>query len=237
MIILGHHNTDGFHIHASRNHLAYRYVPVAIGTLTTIWWGNIITTLGRMTPYISMAAPIQPAGRNSDRVARCLGPTYQIDVPFFKTKSVAKNRHWLLLIGMITRQVTMLVIIPLKATFIQIVASDNGWTIIVLPKVGYALVSIYATLIFAAIGMLIRLWNRETGLKWDPVSIADQLALVQTSNIFGMFQGLEFANAKKYTQQLRKLQFESLKLGYWKHPKDNTFWYGLALSGTFLTKS
>jgi hypothetical protein len=31
--------------------------------------------------------------------------------------------------------------------------------------------------------MLVRLTNRDTGLKWDTISIADQLALVQHSNL------------------------------------------------------
>ena len=230
MIFLGHKNQDGFHVQTSRNHLAFRYVPAAIGTLTTIWWRTVISTLGRMTPYISMAAQASVYERSSHRVHRTLNNTYADDIFTWNFWSMAANGHWLLFISVLAQRLMMIFIVPLKASFISIVADQNGWTIIVLPKVGYALISIYATLICVATGMLIRLWDRDTGVKWDPVSLADQLTLVQGSNLLGMYQGLEFANQKQCADALkeRSPQYGSLRLGYWKHRTDGTIWHGLA---------
>jgi hypothetical protein len=231
MIILGHYNQDGFHIHQTANHLAYRYVPAAIGTVTTIWWRTIISTLGRMTPYISLAAQSETDGKQIRRTlsnAYAFGNVYADNITIRDMLKIARNGHLLLLTSLYVQRIMVAVIVPLKAAFLQIVADGDGWTIIVLPHVGYALIGIYAILIVLTIGILIRTWNRGTGLKWDPVSVADQLALFQGSNILQMYQGLEFANANECIKVLmeRGDWFGHLRLGYWK--RGGSIWHGIA---------
>jgi hypothetical protein len=232
MIFLGKQNGNTFHISNSQRHMAFRYVPAAVGTLTTLWWRTVITALGRMTPYISMAAKAKPSLRDGDisrKVHRTLENAYANNIFTLNIITIAQNGHWLLFISIIVQRLMMLFIVPLKASFLQIVPDSNGWTVIVLPKVGYALISIYGVLFLVTLVMLIRLWDRSTGVKCDPVSIADQLALVQGSNILGLFQGLEFANRLQMNNVLkeRSPQFGSLRLGYWRHRQNGTIWHGL----------
>jgi hypothetical protein len=230
MIVLGFRNTNGFHVHAIRNHLAFRYAPAAVGTLTTIWWRTIITTLARMTPYITMAAPLKRQGGNRSKVQWALGNAFASDIDNREIISVAESGHWLLFISVFVQRLMLIFIVPLKASFIQIAANDHGWTITVLHQVGYALISIYGTLIFVTVAMLIHLWGRDTGLKWDPMSVADQLALVQGSNILKLFQRLEYANRRDCMRELenRIPHCASLKLGYWIHRRNESIWHGLA---------
>lgn len=78
--------------------------------------------------------------------------------------------------------------------------------------------------------MLLGLWNRDTGVKWDPVSVANQLALVQGSNILGGFHGLDFAGPELsvIVLQNRSSAFGVVRLGYWRHRSTRSIWHGLA---------
>jgi hypothetical protein len=230
LMSLAHHNIDYFRIHTLRSHLAFRYVPVAVGTLTVMWWRAIMTALARMTQYISMATPDKHENKGY-RIHRTLLNEYATTA--FNPANVvgvARNGDWLLFICLVLQVMMMILLVPLKASFVLITADDDGWIVAVLPKVGYALISIYAFLIIATAYILVRLWDRETGVKWDPVSIADQIALVQGSNIFPMLEGLEFATPKDCSNILaaRSSRFGALRLGYWRHRCNGTIWYGLA---------
>jgi hypothetical protein len=222
---------NGFHIRKTRNHVAYRYVPPAIGTLTTIWWRMIITTLARMTPYISLAAQHEGHRHSPHRLQRILQNDYAhaIFEPIDLT-SVAASGHWMLFGCLVIQFIIMIVIVPLKAVFIQIVSDETGWTVIIVRPVGYTLIVIYGTLTLVTFAVMLTLYDQDTGLKWDPASIADQLALVQGSNIMGIFQGLEFALSKKCTEQLKKRSpwYGDIRLGYWKHKRTGAIWHGLA---------
>ncbi|KAF8860283.1 hypothetical protein BDZ45DRAFT_316576 [Acephala macrosclerotiorum] len=230
MIVLGHYQIGGYHITSTSHHLAFRYVPPAIGTLTTVWWRTIISTLARMTPYMTMAGDYGNA-RNPHRLQQLLQNAYAHAVfePIDLT-SVAARNDWLLFISLIVQFVIMIMIVPLKAVFIQIVADEPGWTVVVVPGVGYALIAIYSTLILVIIAIIASHWGRETGLKWDPVSLADQLSLVQGSNVLYIFQGVEFALSKACTKELKRRSpfYGVVRLGYWKHKTTDDIWHGLA---------
>jgi hypothetical protein len=230
MIDLQRRSTEGFHIHKTQNHLVFRYVPAAIGTLTTLWWGTVISALCRMNPYMVMAAQTTKHGHESKKLARTLGNVNDNNPMTWDAKSIRHDGHWLVLLSMITQGIIRILIVPLKASFLQIVADEEGWRVIVLLKVGYALISIYTALIIVAILLLIRLRGRDTGIKADPVSIADQLILVQGSNVLRMFQGLEFAGLREYIDTLtqRGQKFGPMRLGYWKSRRDDSIWHGVA---------
>jgi hypothetical protein len=230
LILIAHNKTHYLRVHTLSTSLAFRYVPVAIGTLTIIWWRSIMTALARTTQYISMA------GQNNHekahhRLQRTLLNEYATTAfnPA-NVMGVARNGHWLLFICLVLQVMMMILLVPLKASFVLVTAGGHGWTVAVLCEVGYALIAIYVCLLLATTYILARLWDRETGLKWDPVTIADQVALVQGSNIFPMLEGLEFATPRECSSILatRSSHFGTLRLGYWMHRCNGTIWYGLA---------
>jgi hypothetical protein len=206
----GSQTAHTFHIHESRNYLAFRYVPGATGTLTVILWQAIVTSLARMTPYISLAEQSEGASKNN-HLRTALGNIQSSHVLTSNLYSVAAEGYWLLFSSMLARHI-LVVIVPLKASFLQIVADDTvttGWTIYVLPKVGYILITMHSILLVVTICILARLWDCNTGVKWDPVSIADQLALVQCSNVLEMYKGLEFATQNQCAAELKIRGHES----------------------------
>lgn len=225
LIYSAHNEAEHFYVHDTQNYLAFRYVPAAIGTLTTIWYRAIAGSLFRMTPYISMAAP-----DGSHGARRIIQNDYADLNGVWNLINMAQNRHWLMLISISVLIIINPLMVPLKAAFVQITPNDNGWTVVVLLKIGYALISIYACLIITVTFILIRLWNRDTGVKWDPASVADQIALFQGSNVLPLFDGLEFAlpMMRHKILQSRAPYFGTVRLGYWRHKRSHVIWHGVA---------
>lgn len=71
-------------------------------------------------------------------------------------------------------------------------------------------------------------------MKWDPVSIVDQLALVQGSNVNTIYQGLEIAKPNRFRklQEQRISQRGHLRLGYWRRGGSSQLWHGIAIEPT-----
>jgi hypothetical protein len=110
---------------------------------------------------------------------------------------MARNKHLLTLALVAISTLIQPFFVPLKNSFLHIAPDDTGWQIQVSLNVWYASVVSYLLFIFCAIMILVRMWSQTTGLKWDVVSIADQLALVQGSNLLKALHGLDFANKQQ----------------------------------------
>jgi hypothetical protein len=232
ILIICHGTPYGFHIVQSNTYIACRYIPVAIGLITTHGWHSMIAAFARMIPYINAAQP-EARGNKDRRLGRTLINRYADHAFAGDISSMAANGDWLLCITIIVQEVAFIIIVPLKASFLQILvdtSANSGWRVTVYPAIGHALIAIYVILILLTALMLTSLFGCDTGVKWDPVSIADQLALVQRSNLLDMYDGLEFANQYKCAEELRGRdpRFGTLRLGYWKHRSDGSIWHGLA---------
>jgi hypothetical protein len=62
----------------------------------------------------------------------------------------------------------------------------------------------HSILLLVMICILAQLWDYNTGVKWDLVSIADQLVLMQGSNVLAMYKGLKFATQNQCAAELKK---------------------------------
>lgn len=225
-----------FPVESSSSAIAFRFGPAAIGSVTTIWWKVVASNLARLTPYISMAAkrnPVEGNGYGHRKVQRTLNAYYAdglIEPNIFDVASLARNGLWLLFLSCITLIIVTLLLVSLKAAFVQTTPTSSGWDISVSPAIGYALISMYGLLVGTTLAILVRLYNRHAGLKWDPVSVADQLALLQGSNIGSPFTGLKTFTYWDYRRWLheRVPAFGPIRLGYWKHKTTGEVWHGIA---------
>ncbi len=224
-------------IHTTYGALACRYVPSAIGFITTLWWRTVVTTFSRISPYISMAAERSPreiSGSRNRKAQRTLHAFYAdaMFLPdFHHLPSLARNGHWLLFATTLASIIVGVSLVGLKAAFVQVTPKGAEWNIAVSAKIGYSLISIYGLLSVMTASILLRIRHRDTGLRWDPVSVADQLALLQNSNIGSLYAGLETCLYKEYREVLRKraLDFGPIRLGYWKNRQNGAVWHGIAL--------
>ena len=153
-----------------------------------------------------------------------------LELGMFLSISTVVDGHWLLFVSNLVTSVLTFLLVPLIATFVQVSPSENGWKAVISDKKGYTLISIYGLLALLTAVILARLSGRDSGLKWDPVSIADQLALIQGSNIWNIFSGLEFSSQKDFPASLkeRTTNFGTIRLGCWKHRQEDACWHGIA---------
>lgn len=237
VLLWGRRVGDSYHVDKSSDALAFRYVPAAIGALTVIWWQNIVSNYARMNPYILMAAKQAASDdcRSRNRKGqRTLNGFYDvlIEPTFFGLEAFAAHGHWLLIANSFVLNIARIFLVGLKAAFIQTTPTADGWSIRVSGDIAYALVTMYSLLITMTLTILVWLYNRDTGLKWDPVSIADQLALLQSPDVRALFANLETCSYAEHrmTIKTRALDFGALRLGYWKERRDQKIWHGIAFT-------
>lgn len=104
---------------------------------------------------------------------------------------------------------------PLKSVlFISQGDPGRGWEAQVSSPVAHVLISIYVYLICLTLALLKALWGYWTGLKWNPVSIADQLVLLHGSDILDDFNGLDIVDWKTMDSLEGQVNTDS-KWYYW----------------------
>ena len=233
-IVLFRQDPRRFHLRKDSYRMTFRYLPGIIGSVSSIWYRSISSTYGRITPYVTMAAASTAhKGKRQESYHDTLQQEGTLNVfnpNLSDLRRMAKNKHLLTLALVTISALIQPFFVPLKNSFLHIAPDDTGWQIQVSFNVGYALVVSYLLFIFCTIMILVRMWSQTTGLKWDVVSIADQLALVQGSNILKAFHGLDFANKWQMdsVMKLRANRYGVLRLGYWRAKNDTSLiWHGI----------
>ena len=223
LIAASHYRPDLLHIRRSLNRSLGEYVPGILGSITTILFRTVVLSYDRIMPCIAMASvPITPsiASKPASRAKYPSASGVRLGYTFFE--SDGRLLTTFLNLG---RIYLPLGLVPLKSTFLQIAQDEtnSGWTLAVSNRVGYCLIVIYLYLVVCTVSVIWSLWSDHTGLKWEPSSWAARLALVNGSNIFPAFEGLEyFRNSDFRYRTARSLveewdsQFGILRLGYWQ---------------------
>ena len=221
-----------FHIHATASRFTIRYLPSLIGTLSDLIFQSVVVSFARIVPYIIMATPVYP----EDKCATARQTLLSNYFPMFAVIDTIQNRHFHLLSMWLVQFFLNPFITPAKSTLVQKRASDqdqNLWTISISGASAKYLIFNYSVLFLIVLGLLIYLWDKRTGLKWDPVSLADHLMLLQGSNILGDFSGLEYSS-QSFVERIHGknykfggLKMERYRLGYWRHRPTDQYWHGI----------
>lgn len=117
--------------------------------------------------------------------------------------------------------------VPLQSCLFQtqyhIGNPQNTWWWTTVRPIGWTLIVLYGLLTIALFAVMARFTRFQTGLKWDPVSIADILVLFNRSNIISDFEGLEIVDIKDKIRKPRPY-----RLGYWTtSDRANEVYYGI----------
>ncbi|KAH0536444.1 hypothetical protein FGG08_006684 [Glutinoglossum americanum] len=123
--------------------------------------------------------------------------------------------------------------VPLQSSLFQVRLVDVGgqhtWRWVVVEPVLWPLVGIWAIIAISGLSLCFYFSGRHTGLKWDPVSLADIFTLLQRSNSLTDFSGSEiFENRKAFQDKLKQ---RTDRLGYWRTTKSDDIFYALAEEG------
>ncbi|KAI8713657.1 hypothetical protein NCS52_01310600 [Fusarium sp. LHS14.1] len=85
---------------------------------------------------------------------------------------------------------------PLKSSLFQLVEDGRGWQIHVSKLFGFVGLAIYFWLLSTTFSIFYHLRSRQTGLKWNPAPLASQLCLLQGSNVFDSFEGIDYSDLR-----------------------------------------
>ncbi|KAF8542613.1 hypothetical protein BDD12DRAFT_876013 [Trichophaea hybrida] len=205
---------------------AIRFLPPAVGTISTLTMATVLTEVARLTPYITMASA------TNDVAYRSIFANYfPYGSPFGE---VTRRRHFTLLTLQWAAIIFQGFVTPLKSIlFTQISAGGNKTPQSELGKlladnsqaqdqrvrvanvVAVILILIYAVGALGLCFTAFRLRNKETGLRWNVDSIADMIVLLRHSNALKPFQYLDWERISK-NEFAELLWNQHLRLGYWK---------------------
>ena len=146
--------------------------------------------LPRILPYMYMAA--------SDRATRQQGAGANgvliVRIPFIPVLAYRllplTNGQWLKF-RLLSSRFVVFYITSLKSGFLGTTPVDNGYIVTPHPAIAWELITIYLFDVILTLWILVVVYTYPTGLKWDPTTIADQIAMFHDLNALDDFRELE----------------------------------------------
>lgn len=195
---------------------ATQVLPVVIGTITVLFLKGMALTLSRLSPFILCAT--SNGASAGDTILRQYFPGPKL-VEAWKKQNFLLLCVWILYLA-------GNVIVAFKAALIN--ATDEKGLIVT----HWALIPLIVIYGLIALVILTVMWTlrgkKLTGLRWDPVSIADHLMLFRHSNVLIYFDGTDLAEKDSMFEALKRLH---LRLGYWER-ENGDIWHGFGLMET-----
>lgn len=208
-------------------YFVFEYLPQIFGMIILVWLLQIEIALIRIAPFMAMTS-----GNTKTRSAAQFLNLYPTQ---FLLPKIEYFRAGLPLLGACFVIFWLfLFTVPLLGASFNVAfygPRDNGaWRWVAVQGVIWTIIVLYILLIVALIALLIKLRRSETGLKWDPRSLADVIAMLERSNFLNEYTGTEI-----YTHlgDFRKRLWNSTpRLGYWHTSHQPTdIHYGIGEEG------
>ncbi|KAF2452427.1 hypothetical protein BDY21DRAFT_329159 [Lineolata rhizophorae] len=215
---------DGF---GGSRYFVFQYLPTLIDTIILVWLFQIQIAVMRIVPFMSMADH-----SNTARTPGILLDMYPSEflVPKFQYFRAGQPILGACFVIFWLFPFT----IPLLASSYNVRyftnTSPNLWRWVAVQGVIWTVVVLYVFLIFALVLLCLVIWRRDTGLKWDPRSLADLICMLERSNIMNDYAGSEAFTSKSEFHY--RLAHRTDRLGYWhtsKRPRD--IFYGIGEPG------
>ncbi|KAK0709973.1 hypothetical protein B0T26DRAFT_429748 [Lasiosphaeria miniovina] len=233
LVIFGRVQPPWFQFRSDSSYQLWFYAPGIIGFLTTVLWRGTIQSYNRIIPYVRMAnLPISYEdqgglggeeayrGFTTEQLNAIPGGTVNIGV----VVQLWKRGDYMSVAVNLTPFCTLL-LTPLKSSLFQLIQDDSGWNIRVSVGFGVVAMAIYAWLLLVTLSIAIHLRKKRTGLKWNPATLAAQLALIQGSDIFGSFTEIDTTKWRFLNDAIQSWSQGPTKkclcLGYWKQKQAN----------------
>ncbi|ORY09252.1 hypothetical protein BCR34DRAFT_376524 [Clohesyomyces aquaticus] len=205
-------------------YFVFEYLPTMLGMVVLMWLFQIQIALQRVVPFISMASD-SPQQR-SEAVFLQLYPMQFLlpKLEYFKAGQPLVGAcfivFWLFSWT-----------IPLLASSFNVRFDLNSrvWRWVAVQGIIWTVIVLYILLVVAVITLLVFLVRKQTGLKWDPRSLADIIALLERSNIMNDYNGAETFEKDEFRQRLGG---RTDRLGYWSTTRrPNDVFYGIGEEG------
>lgn len=198
-----------------------------VGMFVLLWLFQIQIATQRVVPFMAMASPSHRF--RSEGIFLNLYPN-QFILPNVEYIRAGKP---ILALCFLIFWFFMLTIPLLASAFSVRFYFDifgGQWRWVAVESVIWSLVALYSALIIALVLLGLTLWRNETGLRWDPRSLADIIALLERSNIMNDYMGTETCVSKRELRH--KLPARADRLGYWHTSRRvNDIFYGIGEEG------
>lgn len=193
----------------------FNYLPTLLGTVLLLWLFQIQIAVTRISPFLALSSPAQ-----STRDEGADLPLYQTN--FLVPSCLQHFRAGQTMLGVFALVAWLQVFtLPLLASAFNVYylgsPEQGDWRWIATQGVIWPAIILYAFLLLAVVALLVHLLRlRETGMKWDPRSLADLMVLLERSNALA---------------EDAELGTETARVGLWRtsHRPNHVFHtYGLA---------
>ncbi|KAK8130408.1 hypothetical protein PG999_002788 [Apiospora kogelbergensis] len=210
-----------FSLNGIWSYFVIQIMPPVLGTVTSVLLESVVMNLFRIAPYIACAS--SPGGNKAGKtILRTFFPSPGLRTAV-RSREDLTHGNVLLSFSFILHVISYTVLafksVLLSSTSRRLRAYTTNWAALTL-LVFYGMVDVHT------IWVILYLRDRDTGLLWDPVSIADQLALFRGAQFVSKLKGSSIATPGSMRNHFRN---EPLQLGYWKY--GDAYWHGFGPKG------
>ncbi|EME87050.1 uncharacterized protein MYCFIDRAFT_49316 [Pseudocercospora fijiensis CIRAD86] len=158
-------------------YFVFQYLPTILGMILLVWLFQIVIAVYRIAPFIAM-------GPGSPPPSRLAGAKLPLVPRGFVLPYFGHFGARLPMIGLFVFIAWLQIwTIPLLGSSFNVHQDNNHvWHWIATQGAIWAVVGLYMLQILALLVLMIYLRRAETGLKWDPRSLADMIVLLERSN-------------------------------------------------------
>lgn len=201
----------------------FEYLPTLLGMLILLWLIQIQAALQRIVPFISMAS--ESVRRRSKAVF----------LPLYSTQFLLPNTGYFraghrrvgachIIFWLFTWTIPLLA----SAFNVRYDLERGVWRWVAVQGVIWTIITLYILLVLALIVLMLFLMSNQTGLRWDPRSLADIFALLERSNNLADYNGSETFEKDDW----HLISSRADRIGYWTTTKrPNDAFYGIGAEG------
>jgi hypothetical protein len=199
-------------------HMISRYFPSIVGTVTVLFFRQTVREALRMEPFVKMA------DQNGEQTTGSR-PWKGVGGAWFPWQSFTTTPKTAISLFSLVCQFVVSFIVSLKvALFASVEHIDNDrnkpyWILTVRFYPAVVLIAGYVFMIVYTLYISLHFRRKSTGLKWDPVSIADYASLFAHCNALEYFAPLELQHDLRPKHVM--VPNRRFRLGYWTRERDN----------------
>ncbi|KAF4548579.1 Hypothetical protein D9617_27g045470 [Elsinoe fawcettii] len=188
-------------------YFVFQYLPTILAALILLWLFEIQTAIIRIAPFIAMSS-----SPSRTRSYASLLPLYPSS---FAIPITAHFSAGLRAVGtFLVASWLSLFAVPLLATSFNVYQTTGVFSWLATQGVVWVVIGLYIFLLASTVWLVLFLRRRTTGLRWDPVSLADFLVLVEKSNALDAYASYFTANSDFDFRE--DIATRGDRLGYWR---------------------
>lgn len=192
---------------ADGRYFVFQYLPLIIAMALLMWTIQIQIAVSRVAPFLGLASesakvrskaallPLHPSGFLLPSLAYLTSG--QLAIAFFTFFSWAS-----------------LFVIPLLSASFNVYQFGSTWMWLATQGVIWVVIALYVFLLFSALVLFWYLRGRQSGLKWDARSLADQIVLLERSNALDSFVSYFYSDSEYAFRD--DIAAHGDRLGYWR---------------------